>query len=115
MEILDQVTYDANGLVPAVVQDWQDGTVLMVAYMNRESLKRTLQEGRTCFWSRSRQCFWVKGETSGHTQAVKQVLVDCDKDCLLVRVAQTGPACHTGERSCFYREVTPAGGLNKIT
>ena len=103
---LDQVKYDANGLVPAVVQDFKDGQVLMVAYMNREALRRTLTEGLTCFWSRSRQEDWVKGKTSGNTQKVLRVAIDCDMDCVLVVVEQAGDgvACHTGNRSCFFRE-----------
>lgn len=102
---LDGIKYDANGLVPAVVQDSKDGAVLMVAYMNRESLRRTLTEGVTCFWSRSRKEFWVKGATSGNTQKVLRVAADCDKDCLLVVVEQKGVACHTGSRSCFFNEM----------
>ncbi|MBI4587158.1 MAG: phosphoribosyl-AMP cyclohydrolase [Planctomycetes bacterium] len=102
---LDQIKYDANGLVPAVVQDAADGQVLMVAYMNKEALRRTLTSGRTCFWSRSRQEYWVKGETSGNVQRVARVAVDCDLDCILVVVEQKGVACHTGSRSCFYREL----------
>ncbi len=102
---LDSLKYDSDGLVPAVVQDDANGQVLMVAYMNRESVRQTLTSGRTCFWSRSRQKFWVKGETSGNVQVVKSLAVDCDKDCLLVKVEQTGAACHEGYRSCFFREV----------
>ena len=108
-DFLDSLKYDSNGLVPAVVQDHASGEVLMVGYMNREAVRRTLATGRTCFWSRSRQEFWVKGETSGHIQEVKSVRVDCDKDCLLVKVEQTGAACHTGYRSCFFREVDGEG------
>ena len=108
-DFLDSLKYDSNGLVPAVVQDDESGEVLMVGYMNREAVRRTLTTGRTCFWSRSRQEFWVKGETSGHIQEVKSVRVDCDKDCLLVKVEQTGAACHTGYRSCFFREVDGEG------
>jgi phosphoribosyl-AMP cyclohydrolase len=101
---LDVVEFDGNGLVPAVIQDASDGTVLMLGYMNRESLRRTLTSGRTCFWSRSRQEYWVKGETSGDRQWVREVRYDCDGDTLLVLVDQEGRgACHTGERSCFYR------------
>lgn len=111
MKIFDEVTFDERGLVPAVVQDVRDGTVLMVAYMNRESLRRTLTSGRTCFWSRSRREYWVKGESSGNIQEVVSVAVDCDADCLLVQVKQRGVACHTGNRSCFFREVTPEGEL----
>jgi phosphoribosyl-AMP cyclohydrolase len=102
---LDKLKYDASGLIPAVVQDARDGQVLMVAYMNREALRRTLTGGVTCFWSRSRQEFWVKGATSGNTQKVQRVLIDCDLDCVLVVVEQRGVACHTGKRSCFYREL----------
>jgi phosphoribosyl-AMP cyclohydrolase len=109
-ELLDGLKYGADGLVPAVVQDHRDGQVLMVAYMNRESLKRTLESGDTCFWSRSRQEFWVKGLTSGNTQKVVQLSIDCDKDCILVLVDQKGVACHTGERSCFFRGVDAKTG-----
>ncbi len=106
---LDQLKYDDRGLIPAVVQDVGDGQVLMVAWMNRASLERTLREGLTCFWSRSRKEFWVKGLTSGNTQKVVRVAVDCDMDCVLVVVEQQGKgvACHTGARSCFFREVRP--------
>jgi phosphoribosyl-AMP cyclohydrolase len=103
-EELDEITYNSDGLVGAVVQDVSDGTVLMVAYMNSESLRRTLETGRTWFWSRSRQEFWCKGETSGERQYVRSVHYDCDGDALLVRVDQEGAgACHTGNRTCFYR------------
>ena len=111
---LDSVKYDANGLVTAVVQDYANGEVLMVAYMDREALRRTLTSGRTCFWSRSRQQYWVKGETSGNTQDVKGVYVDCDKDCLLVKVEQKGAACHEAYRSCFFREVDSEGAETVI-
>jgi phosphoribosyl-ATP pyrophosphohydrolase/phosphoribosyl-AMP cyclohydrolase len=103
MEILDAIKYDASGLVPVVVQDFQNGELLMVAYMNRESLKSTLETGKTHFWSRSRQKYWMKGESSGHTQQVKEVFIDCDADCILMKVEQIVAACHTGHRSCFYR------------
>jgi phosphoribosyl-AMP cyclohydrolase len=103
MRIPDNLKYDEKGLIPAVIQDWKTGEVLMVAYMNAESLKRTVNTGLTWFWSRSRQKFWQKGETSGNIQRVKEILYDCDQDTLLVKVEQTGPACHTGERSCFFR------------
>ena len=95
--------YDANGLIPAVVQDAQDGTVLMVAWMNAESLARTQSTGRACFWSRSRQELWLKGETSGNYLNVKEIRLDCDADTLLLVVEAEGPACHTGSRSCFFR------------
>lgn len=97
------VRFDGAGLVTAVVQDADTLEVLMVAYMNVEALRRTLTSGRTCYWSRSREEYWVKGETSGNVQEVVEVRYDCDADCLLVVVRQHGPACHTGERSCFHR------------
>ena len=100
---LDTLRFDERGLIPAVVQDEENGDVLMVAWMNREALDRTLADGRTWFFSRSRQELWAKGETSGHVQHVRQVLVDCDQDTLVVKVHQDGAACHTGNRSCFYR------------
>ena len=93
--------FDAAGLIPAVVQDDQDGTVLMVAWMDAEAVRRTLTSGRVTFWSRSRRELWRKGDTSGHVQYVHSVALDCDGDALLVRVDQVGPACHTGARSCF--------------
>jgi phosphoribosyl-AMP cyclohydrolase len=103
-EELARVTFTADGLVPAIVQDTSDGTVLMFAWMNRESLIKTLETGRTWFWSRSRQEFWCKGETSGNRQYVRRVAYDCDGDVVLVEVDQEGAgACHTGERSCFFR------------
>jgi phosphoribosyl-AMP cyclohydrolase / phosphoribosyl-ATP pyrophosphohydrolase len=100
----DQIRYDEKGLVPAIVQDYLDGTVLMMAWMNRESLQKTLETGETWFWSRSRQEFWHKGATSGHTQLLKSIRYDCDSDAILVSVEQIGDiACHTGERSCFHQ------------
>ncbi len=107
MERLDvaEVKFDERGLVPAIVQDAGNGDVLMLAWMNRESLEATLAEGRTVFWSRSRRELWRKGETSGHMQHVEEVRVDCDADVVLVRVHQVGAACHTGERSCFFRDI----------
>ncbi len=113
-DFLDSLKYDEHGLVPAVVQDHANGDVLMVGYMNSEAVTRTLTSGRTCFWSRSRQKYWVKGETSGNIQAVKGVYVDCDKDCLVVKVDQTGAACHKGYRSCFFREVDSDGNETVI-
>lgn len=105
------VSFGADGLVPAIVQDVVDGTVLMVAYMNRESLALSLQTGRTWFYSRSRQCLWQKGETSGHHQYIREVLIDCDQDTLLLKVDQVGVACHKGYRSCFFRQLAPVGEL----
>ncbi len=97
--------FDKQGLIPAIVQDYKTGEVLMLAYMNKESVKRTLKTGKTCFWSRSRKEFWVKGQTSGHFQFVKSVAYDCDMDALLIKARQVGVACHTGNRSCFYRKI----------
>ncbi len=102
---IDELKFDEKGLIPAVVQDASDGRVLMVAYMNRESIEKTVETGRTWFYSRSRQQLWNKGETSGHFQDVKEILVDCDADALVVKVEQTGPACHTGNPTCFFRKV----------
>ena len=99
----DGLAFDEHGLVPAIVQDAQDGDVLMMAWMNRDSIALTMSEGRTVFWSRSRQELWRKGETSGHIQHVDEIRVDCDADVLLIRVHQEGAACHTGERTCFFR------------
>jgi phosphoribosyl-AMP cyclohydrolase len=100
-----ELRFDERGLIPAVVQDAENGDVLMVAWMSAASLERTLAEGRTVFWSRSRQELWRKGDTSGHVQHVEEVRADCDGDVLLVRVHQVGAACHTGERSCFFRRL----------
>jgi phosphoribosyl-AMP cyclohydrolase len=97
--------YNDAGLIPAIAQDAASGAVLMMAWMNAESVARTLDTGRVTYWSRSRQAFWVKGDTSGHVQELVDFRVDCDRDCVLVTVNQTGPACHTGRRSCFYTAV----------
>lgn len=99
------LTFDANGLIPAIAQDHVSGEVLMLAWMNADSVRKTLEEGRVTYWSRSRQAFWTKGATSGHTQRLVEMRVDCDRDCLLLLVDQTGPACHTNRRSCFYTAV----------
>ncbi|MCC6731375.1 MAG: phosphoribosyl-AMP cyclohydrolase [Chthonomonadales bacterium] len=109
MRIPGELKFDSAGLIPAVVQCDATGAVLMVGYMNHEAVKRTLASGHVTFWSRSRSEFWVKGETSGHTQELKAMYVDCDADCLLIRVEQTGPACHEGYRSCFFRRVEADG------
>lgn len=106
--------FDENGLIPAVVQDDENGDVLMVAYMNAEAVKLTLETGKATFYSRSRDKMWIKGEESGHTQIVKSVRTDCDKDTLVVRVKQIGGACHHGYRSCFYREIDADGNLTVI-
>lgn len=102
---IPELKFDKKGLIPAIVQDSKTGDVLMIAYMNKQSVKITLKEKRTCFYSRSRKKLWRKGETSGHIQKIKAVYCDCDKDALLIKVQQTGVACHTGEWSCFYRRV----------
>ena len=94
--------YDAAGLIPAIAQDAASGEVLMMAWMNADAVARTLETGRVTYWSRSRSSFWIKGESSGHVQALVEMRVDCDRDCLLMLVDQTGPACHTNRRSCFY-------------
>jgi len=101
----DRIKWDSDGLVPAIVQDLESGDVLMLAYMNRESLRRSLESGQTWFWSRSRSCLWHKGETSGNIQSIREIRCDCDVDALLVKVDQQGVACHTGAWSCFYRIV----------
>ena len=105
MKFLDEIKFDDKGLIPAVIQDYQNGEILMLAYMNRESLQKTLSSGKTHFWSRSRQKFWLKGESSGHVQEIKEVFIDCDMDTLLFKVDQKVAACHTGYRSCFYRKI----------
>jgi len=101
---LEELVYK-DGLIPAVIQDYKTMEVLMVAYMNKESLRKTLESGTTWFWSRSRSEFWNKGATSGHFQHVKDILLDCDNDTLLVKVEQQGVACHTGRKSCFYKDI----------
>ena len=103
--MIDAVKYDERGIVPAIVQDAATGEVLMLAYMNAESLAKTIETGETWFWSRSRRVLWHKGETSGNTQRVVSLSIDCDGDTLLVRVTPSGPACHTGERTCFFRSL----------
>jgi phosphoribosyl-AMP cyclohydrolase len=109
-ELVASLKFDAQGLVTAVIQDHDDGTVLMVGWMDAEAVRRTLASGRTWFWSRSRGQYWQKGEISGHRQHVRSVHADCDRDTLLVRVEQVGAACHTGSRSCFSEELSAAHG-----
>jgi phosphoribosyl-AMP cyclohydrolase len=101
---LENLKYDANGLIPAIVQDHATGQVLMMAWMNRESLARTVETGKTHFFSRSRNKLWLKGESSGHVQTVRSLSTDCDQDVVLVKVEQVGAACHEGYQSCFFRE-----------
>lgn len=102
---LKGLKYDKQGLIPAIIQDYKTGEVLMLAYMNRLALEKTLKLGKTCFWSRSRKAYWIKGATSGNYQFVKSIAYDCDMDALLIQVRQVGVACHTGNRSCFYRKI----------
>ncbi len=110
LSFLDTVKFDAQGLIPCIAQDAETGEVLMVAYMNRDSLKDTLEKKLASYWSRSRQKYWVKGESSGNTQEVKEVRFDCDRDCVLIKIKQNGgAACHTGMRSCFYFKATEQG------
>jgi phosphoribosyl-ATP pyrophosphohydrolase/phosphoribosyl-AMP cyclohydrolase len=111
---LDAIAFDEQGLVPCVVQDWRTGEVLTLAYMNRESLERTQTTGETWFWSRSRGELWHKGETSGNTQTVKQLRYDCDADALLALVEAHGPACHTGERTCFHNGDTEPAAFEAL-
>jgi len=100
-----RLKYDANGLIPCIAQDHASGEVLMMAWMNAESVARTLATGAVTYWSRSRKAFWAKGESSGHVQRLVELRIDCDRDCLLALVTQEGPACHTNRRSCFYTAV----------
>jgi phosphoribosyl-AMP cyclohydrolase len=102
---IKKLKFDEKKLIPAIIQDYKNNEVLMIAYMNLESVRRTLKLGKTCFWSRSRKEYWVKGLTSGHFQFVKSIAYDCDQDALLIKVRQIGAACHTGNRSCFYRRI----------
>lgn len=103
--VIKQLKFDEKSLIPAIIQDYKTNEVLMLAYMNLESLKRTLKSGKTCFWSRSRKEYWVKGGTSGHFQYVKSLAYDCDMDAVLIKVRQIGVPCHTGKRTCFYRKI----------
>ncbi|MBI3292916.1 MAG: phosphoribosyl-AMP cyclohydrolase [Elusimicrobia bacterium] len=110
MRFLRQLTFDRQGLIPAIIQDADDGTVLMVGYMNRQAVRETLKHRRVVFWSRSRKRLWMKGEVSGHIQRVKEMRMDCDGDALLIIVEQVGGACcHTGHRSCFFRRISARG------
>ena len=115
MSFYDKLKYTDDGLIPAIIQEHSTGRVLMMAWMNRTSLETTIATGKTHFWSRSRQKFWMKGETSGHTQVVKDISFDCDGDTLLIQVEQTGAACHEGFKSCFFRAIEGKGDSFKIT
>ena len=105
MSFYEKLKFTPDGLIPAIVQEQSTGRVLMMAWMNRASLEKTIATGKTHFWSRSRQTFWMKGESSGHTLAVEDILVDCDQDSLVIRATPAGPTCHTGATSCFYRRL----------
>jgi phosphoribosyl-ATP pyrophosphohydrolase/phosphoribosyl-AMP cyclohydrolase len=107
----EQFKFDEQGLLPAVVQDWLDGSVLMLGYMNQEAIARTLATRRVHFWSRSRKQLWEKGETSGHTLQVKDLFIDCDRDTILVKAQAVGPTCHTGERACFFSRLDEQGRI----
>lgn len=115
MSFFDELKFNAEGLIPAIVQEESSGRVLMLAWMNRVALEKTLELGQTVFWSRSRRKLWIKGETSGHVQTVKSVAFDCDGDTLLIEVEQAGAACHEGYKSCFYRAVEDGGSRIRIT
>jgi phosphoribosyl-AMP cyclohydrolase len=109
MTFLEKLKFNADGLIPAIIQEQSTGRVLMMAWMNAESIKRSVELGKTVFWSRSRQKYWIKGESSGHVQLIKDVAFDCDGDTLLIQVEQTGAACHEGYKSCFFRSVREQG------
>lgn len=115
MNAIDILTFDEKGLLPAIVQDADSGEVLMVAYMNREAVRKTVESGVAHFWSRSRGKLWLKGETSGHVQRVREIFTDCDADTLLLKVEQEGGACHNGYRSCFYRKLTEKTDAFEVT
>ncbi|MDB6058510.1 MAG: phosphoribosyl-AMP cyclohydrolase [Verrucomicrobiales bacterium] len=114
MSFYDKLKFNSEGLIPAIIQDHTNGRVLMMAWMNRASLEDTVKTGKTHFWSRSRQKYWMKGESSGHTQNVKDISFDCDGDTLLIQVEQKGAACHEGYRSCFFRSVENSSS-DKVT
>jgi len=115
MSFYDLLKFNADGLIPAIVQEASTKRVLMMAWMNRASIEKTIATGKTHFWSRSRQKFWMKGESSGHTQAVKDISFDCDGDTLLIQVEQVGAACHEGYQSCFFRSIAGAGEKFSVT
>jgi phosphoribosyl-AMP cyclohydrolase len=115
VQFYDQLKFNQDGLIPAIIQEQNTGRVLMMAWMNRASLEKTIETGQTHFWSRSRQKFWRKGETSGHTQTVRHIAFDCDGDTLLIQVEQIGAACHEGYKSCFFRSLEGGGGAFRVT
>lgn len=112
MGAFDQIVFDDKGLVPAIVQDWRDGSLLMMGWMTREALEKTLETKLVHFWSRSRKSLWKKGETSGHTLQLKALYLDCDGDTILVKAEPVGPTCHTGERACFFRRIEADGSVD---
>src|SRR5262249_22464302 len=112
---MDSYKFNSDGLIPVIIQDEDSGEVLMLAYMDKVAMERTLKEKKTVFYSRSRNQYWVKGESSGHTQDVQQVLTDCDKDTILIKVKQHGGACHLGYRSCFVHEMNGSGDIVRVT
>ena len=114
MSFLDQLKFNADGLIPAIIQEQSTGRVLMMAWMNRSSIEKTIETGKTWFWSRSRQKYWMKGESSGHVQVVADISFDCDADTLLIQVRQTGAACHEGFKSCFFRRLHPQDGRIEV-
>ena len=111
---IEQLKFNSEGLVPAIVQEKKTGIVLMMAWMNRDSLLKTIETKKTWFWSRSRKKFWMKGETSGHVQDVKRISFDCDGDTLLIEVDQVGAACHEGFKSCFFRDISTDGKVKTV-
>jgi phosphoribosyl-AMP cyclohydrolase len=115
VNFFEQLKFNADGLIPAIIQEQATGRVLMMAWMNRASLEKTIETRQTHFWSRSRQKFWRKGETSGHTQTVKHIAFDCDGDTLLIQVVQIGAACHEGYKSCFFRSVENQGKAFRVS
>jgi phosphoribosyl-AMP cyclohydrolase len=114
MQGVDNLKYDSNGLIPAIVQDADTGEVLMMAYMNKASLEDSIKTGKTHFWSRSRQKYWMKGESSGHTQDITEIFIDCDADTILVKARQHGAACHEGYKNCFFRKLDAASREWKV-
>ncbi len=114
-QLFEVIQFDDAGLVPAIAQDAETGEILMMAWMNRAAVEETLQKGRVCYWSRSRGRLWRKGEQSGHVQRLVEMRVDCDGDTLVLKVEQTGAACHTGQRSCMFRAVRPDGTVETVT
>jgi phosphoribosyl-AMP cyclohydrolase len=115
MSVFAELKFNSDGLIPAIIQEQATGRVLMMAWMNREALQKTLELGKTVFWSRSRQKYWIKGETSGHVQVVKDISFDCDGDTVLIQVEQSGAACHEGYKSCFFRSIREGGRTAETT